>query len=237
MIPDSLISLRRQVFDPLAWRLSKRELRKLMERQNMEGIIAATEEYIGRGYYASIHAIQKAAELTSLARLVQEEHPQVIVEIGTAKGGTLYVWTRSNPGVKLVVSLDLPGGLFGGGYDERRVRLYREFAYDRPATRMEFLRCDSHAASSLEQLKTILAGRAIDFLYIDGDHAYEGVKMDFQMYALLVRPGGLVAFHDIVTTGHGHDVSRFWNEIKARYPHEEFVQNRQGSMGIGVLHL
>jgi predicted O-methyltransferase YrrM len=161
----------------------------------------------------------------------------VVVEIGTAKGGTLYIWARTNPQAELIVSIDLPGGLFGGGYDKRRVRLYKEFTYDRLATRMECLRCDSHAASSLEQLKAILAGRAIDFLYIDGDHAYDGVKMDFQIYAPLVRKGGLVAFHDIVTTGNGHDVCLFWNEVKARYPHEEFVQNRSGSMGIGVLHL
>jgi len=237
MNADFLIHVRRNVFDPLAWGLSRRQLHNLMMREDLDGIIAATQEYLGRGHYASIHAIQKISELASLARLVQKERPKVIVEIGTAKGGTLYVWTRTNPQAHLVVSIDLPGGLFGGGYDKHRLKLYREFAHDRPSTRMEFLRFDSHASSSLAQLKTILAGQLIDFLYIDGDHAYEGVKLDFQMYSLLVRPGGLVAFHDIVTTGNGHDVSRFWNEVKEKYAHEEFIQNRHGSMGIGVLHL
>jgi cephalosporin hydroxylase len=237
MNTEFLLNLRRLVFDPVAWRLSKLELHKLMEHREIEEIINATEEYVGRSYYARIHAIQKPSEIASLARLVQNARPKVVVEIGTAKGGTLYVWTRSNPQVEMVVSLDLPGGLFGGGYDGRRIKLYREFAYDRPATRMEFLRCDSHTAATREKLITILAGRTIDFLYIDGDHAYEGVKIDFQMYAPLVRPGGLIAFHDIVTTGNGHEVSRFWNEIKSKYRHEEFVQSQQGSMGIGVLHL
>lgn len=37
----------------------------------------------------------------------------------------------------------------------------------------------------------------MDFLFIDGDHAYEGVKADFEMYSPLVRKGGLVALHDI----------------------------------------
>ena len=34
---------------------------------------------------------------------------------------------------------------------------------------------------------------AIDFLFLDGDHSYEGVRRDFENYAPLVRPGGIVA--------------------------------------------
>jgi predicted O-methyltransferase YrrM len=40
--------------------------------------------------------------------------------------------------------------------------------------------------------------KRLDFLFIDGDHTYEGVKQDFEMYTPLVRKGGLVAMHDIV---------------------------------------
>jgi len=41
-------------------------------------------------------------------------------------------------------------------------------------------------------VKKILAGRQVDFLFIDGDHSYEGVKKDFEMYSSLVRKGGVV---------------------------------------------
>jgi hypothetical protein len=34
-------------------------------------------------------------------------------------------------------------------------------------------------------------------LFIDGDHTYEGVRRDFEMYSPLVRKGGIIAFHDI----------------------------------------
>ncbi len=38
--------------------------------------------------------------------------------------------------------------------------------------------------------------RSIEFLWIDGDHSYEGAKMDFDFYSPLVVDGGLIAFHD-----------------------------------------
>ena len=44
----------------------------------------------------------------------------------------------------------------------------------------------------------------IDLLFIDGDHQYASVLTDWLLYSPLVRPGGLVAFHDIGLTLEGH---------------------------------
>lgn len=38
----------------------------------------------------------------------------------------------------------------------------------------------------------------IDFLFIDGDHSYEGVLQDWKEWTPHVRPGGRVALHDAV---------------------------------------
>jgi predicted O-methyltransferase YrrM len=38
--------------------------------------------------------------------------------------------------------------------------------------------------------------RPIDFLFIDGDHSYAGVKSDFESFAPWLTPNALVAFHD-----------------------------------------
>ena len=38
----------------------------------------------------------------------------------------------------------------------------------------------------------------IDFLFIDGDHRYEGVKGDIETWVPRVRDGGIVAFHDYI---------------------------------------
>ena len=75
----------------------------------------------------------------------------------------------------------------------------------------------------------------VDFLFIDGDHSYEGVSRDFALYSSLVRPGGLVAFHDVaprVSAGTG--VPQFWNEFKATHDTQERVAPNEPSYGIGV---
>lgn len=37
---------------------------------------------------------------------------------------------------------------------------------------------------------------SFDFIYIDGDHSYEGVQKDADVAKLKVRPGGILAFND-----------------------------------------
>jgi hypothetical protein len=36
----------------------------------------------------------------------------------------------------------------------------------------------------------------IDFLYIDGDHSYEGVKTDFELYSKILTDNGIIVIHD-----------------------------------------
>jgi len=105
---------------------------------------------------------------------------------------------------------------------------------------------DSHKIETFRKIEEILKGRKVDFLFIDGDHSYEGVKKDFEMYSPLVRKGGIIAFHDIIPdyyTRYGiktgswtGEVYKFWNEIKEKYEHLEIVKDReQDGFGIGVL--
>jgi hypothetical protein len=90
----------------------------------------------------------------------------------------------------------LPGGRFGGGYPEWRIPLYESFAIHNQ--RVYLIRGDSYANSTLKKVKEILDEQGLSFLFIDGDHTYEGVKKDFEMYSNLVGEGGVIAFHDIV---------------------------------------
>ena len=50
----------------------------------------------------------------------------------------------------------------------------------------------------------------IDVLHIDADHSYEGVKRDFDIWSMHVRPGGVVLFHDIESFP--DDVGRFFHK-------------------------
>lgn len=97
------------------------------------------------------------------------------------------------------------------------------------------MRADSHDNSTLEHLKSLLGGGSIDFLFIDGDHTYEGVKRDWEMYSPLVRPGGLVAFHDVAGNYETTQVKRLWDVIKLDHQYREYMVHPRGQYGIGVL--
>lgn len=186
-------------------------------------------------------AMQKLRELAPLLGLLRRRSPQVVVEIGTARGGTLYAWCQVAAPNALLVSIDLPGGLFGGGYTGDDVSTFR--AYGRSEQRLHFIRADSHASKTRSMLETILNGGHIDFLMIDGDHTYDGVRRDFEMYAPLVGQGNPIALHDTLPHPEGSscEVERFWNEIRGEYRHTEFVDLGSDPLapqygGIGVLY-
>ena len=88
-------------------------------------------------------------------------------------------------------------------------------------------------------VKKTLERYKLEFLFIDGDHTYTGVKTDFEMYSKLVAKGGIIALHDIVpgSLEKVGGVPRFWNEIKHNFECLELVENwKQGGKGIGVIY-
>jgi predicted O-methyltransferase YrrM len=183
-----------------------------------------------------IRPLQSRMELEGLLGEVAALGPSTVVEIGTASGGTLFMLTRVASADATIVSIDLPGGHFGGGYFAWRTPLYRSFA--KPGQRVHLFRRDSHDPATLEALRETLGGKMVDFLLIDGDHTYEGVRKDFEMYRTLVRPGGMIGFHDIVphSAESGCEVNRFWNEIRVSCDSIEIVQDWGAQFGgVGLL--
>ncbi|HUQ38263.1 MAG TPA: class I SAM-dependent methyltransferase [Aestuariivirga sp.] len=189
--------------------------------------------YGARGNFGLISPIQSREELVPLLSLLKGLRPRTVMEIGTANGGTLFMMTRICAPEAMILSLDLPGGPFGGGYTEDRVPLYEAFAL--PGQTVRLIRADSHNAESLVKVRQLLDHRTVDFLFIDGDHTYEGVRRDFEMYAPLVSPGGFIAFHDIV---YAEGVQKFWAEVAPTYlSAREFVASAEPIFGIGLLQM
>jgi hypothetical protein len=151
-------------------------------------------------------AMQKNGELAALIRFLYnmrwDSKCTTIVEIGSAEGGTLHVWKKFADDV---ISISLTNGPFGG----LTPTLLENFFH---------IPNDSHDIRSKKVLELILNGKSIDFLFIDGDHTYEGVSQDFDMYSPLVKKGGWVGFHDICSHSKKYwptvEVDQFWEELK-----------------------
>jgi cephalosporin hydroxylase len=176
---------------------------------------------IAREAILTHNALQKGGELAAFLALLMDIEPKVVVEIGSDAGGTLWAWQQL--GVR-VIGVDLPHGHFGSG-----LRLNDHGC--------QVVYGDSHDPATRDCLLDALDGDPIDVLFIDGDHTFKGVKQDFDMFAPLVRPGGIVGFHDICDhpTVPQCKVKAFWDSLDGEK--EELVTDPAVWGGIGVLRI
>jgi predicted O-methyltransferase YrrM len=184
-------------------------------------------------------AMQKQAELTGLLDVLKEHKPRHVLEIGTARGGMFFALAHIAVPKANLVSVDLPAGEFGGGYGNRGRKRLESYAL--PSQQLNLFQADSHNPAVRTAVVESLDGQPLDFLMIDGDHTREGVEQDWQMYRPLVRPGGLIAFHDITSnaTDPRCQVPEFWQELRGSHDSAEIIETPTtiGSDwgGIGVI--
>ena len=189
-----------------------------------------------RHQLGSIVPVQMRDELLAMLDRVRALEPARLCEIGASGGGTLFMLTRVAADEALIVSLDIE---IPPHTARARSRMGRR------GQRLISIEADSHDPATRDQVTAALDGGPLDFLFIDGDHSYPGVKADFDLYSPLVRPGGLIALHDInpdrraegsssgVISG---EVPRFWGELKREHRTEEVIANPgQEGYGIGFL--
>ena len=228
----------RPVLVPLA---ARRVRSRADQAVTVDDLLELTFEF--RPFGITLAPYQSRWEFCQLLQELARICPKAMLEIGTAKGGSLLAFSQLCSPDAHIVSVDLPRGPFGGGYPLWKVPLYKAFA--RSGQRLDLVRGDSHSASTFRHVQRLLGGRKLDFLFIDGDHSYEGVRSDFEIYKSLMRPGGIIAFHDIVAPhpdrplANGNnpgDVPRFWADLATKRPGQAFVDPaRHGCFGIGLI--
>jgi cephalosporin hydroxylase len=180
---------------------------------------------------------QHPEELRWLVTLLAADPPRTVLEIGLDEGGTLFVWSRAAAPEAHLISIDTrPVGPLGMVAPFPLAR--RGFA--RSEQRIDLLMpADSHDPATRARIDDMLAGRPVDFLFVDGDHSCEGVWADFELYSPLVRAGGLIAFHDVSqhTYPAVEGVARFWREFTAGHETDERVLGGEPGFGIGVFRV
>jgi cephalosporin hydroxylase len=170
--------------------------------------------------------IQNQVEVEMFLEWYYQRMFRNIMEIGTHTGGFLSLLIEVGVPKNLIISLDLPWQAH-----EYKVGDFRE----KYKHRVRFLVGNSHDLMS--QIKVdeelLRCGTQIDFLFLDGDHSYEGVRQDFEMYSGFVRPGGWIGFHDI---NNGHQCGDFyWKHAIRDRAHVEFGFGR--TFGLGCVRM
>lgn len=143
--------------------------------------------------FAKATPAQDPAELWWLIEKLNQHQPTNILEIGG--GATSFFWGFFAPTTSLTLG-HYSGAKSGIPHESEPFDGFVEyFGYDTNPSyhgARTFI-CDSH----LETTKARVAEFGpFDFMFIDGDHRRWGVQMDIEMYFPLVKPGGLIAFHD-----------------------------------------
>ena len=178
-------------------------------------------------------AYQYREELVATAQLLGADPPGVVLEIGTGCGGWLWVMRPVMAPVVDILTID-PDTCGRITNSERVFAALRD-----DDTKVRCLRLFSENPTVPVMVRHWLAGRAVDVLMIDGDHEYKAVRHDWETYSPMVRPGGLVLFHDI-NPGPGHPLApvdgapRFWREEMATRLGALSIVSRDVGEGLGI---
>lgn len=178
--------------------------------------------FVGRGTLV-VPGGTSDAEAWILAALAK--HARLLFEFGTCSGKTTYLWAKNSPPDARVVTITLhPDGRteYHGASDDD--------AHDTQAALAEsefvrFMYTGTEVEPKVDQLfgdsKAIDVSRwrgRCDLVFVDGSHAHSYVLSDSRKALELVRPGGLVLWHDYLGPKHSPGVYRGLNELAREIP-------------------
>ena len=164
----------------------------------------------GGKYEGGIHCQQIPDELAPCLLAIMESGKKIssYLEIGAAAGGTTYLIDHFLSPERMSLIDDNKHAKAG---------MRKSVLEKVKATVTEFI-----GESQSEEISSGIIRHAggFDFILIDGDHNYPGVKLDVVLYLPFLKPGGFLALHDSALTKWG--VPRVVRELK-RDPGMEFV--------------
>ncbi len=191
--------------------------------------VTMIEQQPGCGPPAPVPILQWEKEFEVLLELYRRQHPVNVLEVGTYHGGTLFHWLQNAWGGTTVVSLDS----YAVGVDNRH--LYRQWVP--VGVDLVVLKGDSHGQIIRGEVEKY---GPYDFVLIDAGHFLPEVTRDWELYRPMVRPGGILVLHDILThpAWPSIEVGQLWEKIKQDYMTFEIVADRDAEWGgLGVVLL
>jgi len=141
-------------------------------------------------------------EITTFAYWLKGFQAHNVLEIGF-KGSSFHIMSQLSTGKKVAVDLEDNGRTIWSHY----------MMYDED---FKLFIADSQTEETRDKVKEFCP--KYDLIFIDGDHSYDGVRRDFELYQDLLSPRGYIVFHDIdpehvFRDGAGGQVYKFWQDI------------------------
>jgi len=174
----------------LSWDLPETTLRDLGVADKVD-LAPAILENAGVPPYAGSANHDDLQPILKIARSLQ---PKTIVEFGTSYGNMTANFCRQCPAAKVFTVNATPEQQTGGITTHSLVpeeigRVYRANGYSGRVAQI--------FANTLElDLQSTLRGSPVDLAVIDACHDTDYVVRDFQKLRLLMKPAGLILFHD-----------------------------------------
>jgi len=148
-------------------------------------------------------------ELETLVELIGSVKPKGVLEFGVNTGRTAKVLMDNIPSIERYQGVDVPVG-----YQTSKEVQRREVPVN-PGSMVENYPQFELILRPRGSLDLTVADLALcDAAFIDGDHGYEAVLHDTLLSTTLVRPGGIIVWHDYHELG-TVDVKRALDELYA----------------------
>lgn len=170
--------------------------------------------------------------------LVSYYEPENLVELGSFYGCSTFAFMQAIRKNQLSTKM-YPVDLWEAG-DKFTIHDYEQDVYGffKKICESEFSDITVNMMKmTFDEAKSFFDDYSIDILHIDGSHAYEDVKHDYESWISKVKKDGIVLFHDVseqLLYGKTLGSCIFWKELKEKYP---FTAEMQHSWGLGILFL
>jgi predicted O-methyltransferase YrrM len=202
------------VLKPIGWVYGS--LKRVELKEIFPGIEEGTVTLV-RTYDRDEHTSVTLAEIAALSSIIKHTKVRNIFEIGTYQGNTTLQLAANSPGDAKITTLDLPPR-----WNEDRRAIMTPEIFKNVTDRMT-VGVQYKETPYADKIKQVFADSAnmnwsqlpgpFDFIFIDGCHYYEYVKKDTENALRVLRPGGIIVWHDY---GMIKDVSRAVDETSKK---------------------
>lgn len=173
----------------------------------------------------SVPIMQIPFELNSLVVFLDSYKIINYLEIGSCFGGSFFEIGKRVQSIEKMVSIDLPWM-----YCAKKcldMVAYELSSYDKNVVLIEG---DSQNQQNISQAKNHT--QYYDFIFVDGNHTYDGVKRDYENYFGMCK---MMGFHDINPSSKSNlQVDCLWKELIDRHNHI-VINSKQTYGGIGII--